>query len=101
MSEAIETPRLVSEATGEQPELVRSLYSPTTGIIACVLLQAGLGGDRRPCHCFDARDWEVGFPDDTFGWVSLTMDQWRKLGSLPRQERIDLLAPYVNAGVQA
>ena len=98
----------MSEAT-ETPELVRSLYSPTTGIIACVLLQAGLGGDRRPCHCFDAREWEVGFPDETFGWVSLTMDQWRKLGSLPRQERIavgmaspiDLLAPYLNGGVEA
>lgn len=76
----------------ENTDKTRSLYSPERGMIACVLLQAAFGGDRRPCHYFGSGDWETGFPDDTFGWVELTMKEWRILGAMPKEDRIARLA---------
>jgi hypothetical protein len=74
------------------PEVVerplRSLYSPEKGLIACVLLQAAFKGDREPCHFFGAGDWEVSFPDETFGWVELPREAWRRLGMMTREQRI-------------
>lgn len=74
--------------SADQEPMFRSLYSPETGRIACVLLQAALKGDRQPCHYFGAGDWETGLPDKTFGWVELPRSVWKQIGLMERDERV-------------
>ena len=86
-----------SQPAGAHPsrgQMLRSLYSPEKGMIACVLLQAAFQGDREPCHFFGAGDWEVGFPDASFGFVELSREAWQRLGMMTREERI---AAYLDA----
>lgn len=57
---------------------IRALYDPSTKRVACVLLQAAYGGDKRACHILGADRWETS-PTADFVWVEGTVEQWRAL----------------------
>ena len=67
-----------------------SLYSPSTGQISCVIMQAIYGGDRQPCGFFGAGDWNTSMPAEDSRMMSATEKQWREVAALPIAERIAL-----------
>jgi hypothetical protein len=71
----------------EKPEgdpVIRALYSPGKREVACVLIQAAFGGDRRACTAI--HDWCVVIEDD-FRMISAPLSKWREIGDLPKDER--------------
>ena len=67
-----------------------SLYSPSTGQISCVIMQAAYGLDRAPCHFFGSGDWNTGLPNDDSRIFTATESEWRKIGMMSRDERITM-----------
>ena len=65
-------------------EVVTGLYSPSRKEVACVLLQAAMGGDRRVCRAVN--DWCVEVADD-FIMVSAPWSQWERLGEMKKEDR--------------
>jgi hypothetical protein len=66
------------------------LYNPENGMVGCVLLNALLGDPsyRKVVYMFDARDWQT-FPSDGLQRMSATPEQWRKVASMTREERVE------------
>jgi hypothetical protein len=75
---------------GEQ--VYRSLYSPGTGQISCVIMQAAYRLDRAPCHFFGSGDWNTGMPAPDSRIMEATESQWRAVGRMSRAERIAMFA---------
>ncbi len=65
-----------------------ALYAPSTGMIACVLLQAVAGGDPGVAHLFSSDDWLVNL-DPTLTRMRATHAQWQFLASMTRDERAE------------
>lgn len=74
---------MVNTETSEDP-FIRALYSPARREVACVLLQAALGGDKRACNA--VADWCTDLADD-FMMVTAPLSQWREIGRLPKEMR--------------
>lgn len=68
-------------------ETIEAIYSPETGRIACVLLQAAWKADARIARLFPGEDWDTA-PKDTMRRMSATLDQWRQIAAMPRDKRI-------------
>lgn len=66
--------------------MIRALIDPTTQKVACVLLQAAHGGDRRACNIVGADRWEVS-PSAPFVWFEGSLDQWRDIANGTAQVR--------------
>ena len=67
---------------------IEAIYSPTTGRIACVLIQAAAGTSTSVAQLFDTDDWDVS-PKDTMLRMSATRDQWKQLAAMTREERVE------------
>lgn len=74
----------------------KALYNPDTGMIGCVLLQAALRGDQQVPHLFDTKDWDLA-PKPGQIMLEATMDQWRFVAGLSREERVQRWKEYENA----
>lgn len=70
------------------PETIRAVYSPTTGQIGCVLLQAGANGDPAIAKLFDNADWLLA-PSPTLQHMEATFEQWQWLAGLTRDQRVE------------
>lgn len=68
-------------------EKIKALYSPTTGMIGCVLIQAGTGGNTSVAHEFDTEDWLLS-PDTSLRMMEATREQWKFIAKLSREERV-------------
>lgn len=66
-------------------EKIRALYSPSRRQVACVLLQAAYGGDRRACQPHTG-DWCIDHSDD-FIMITAAAWQWESLAKLPHDLR--------------
>lgn len=64
--------------------VIKALYSPGKQQVACVLIQAAYGGDRRACE--EVQDWCVDIVDD-FMMIAAPLSQWRAIGRMPRDKR--------------
>ena len=74
----------------------KALYNPDTGMIGCVLLQAAYRGDQQVSHLFDTSDWELA-PVRGQVLLEATMDQWKFLAGLQREERVQRWKDHENA----
>lgn len=63
---------------------IRALYSPGAKEVACVIIQAACGGDRRACNL--VHDWCTEMRDD-YIMVTASVDQWRAVGRMPKEQR--------------
>lgn len=70
----------------------RSLYSPGTGQISCVIMQAVYQLDRQPCGFFGAGDWNTGLPAPDSRIMTATEREWRAVARMSRAERIAMFA---------
>ena len=68
-------------------KLIEAIYSPDTGRIACVLLQAVYGASQEVARIFSADDWDTA-PRDTMLRMSATKDQWKQIAAMPIAERV-------------
>jgi hypothetical protein len=68
-------------------EQIEAIYSPKTGRVACVILQAAFGTSRAVASMFPSKDWDTA-PRDTMVRMSATMDQWKQLAAMTREERV-------------
>ncbi len=67
--------------------MLSGLYSPSRGMVGCVLLAAAFGiRDRRVNNIFDTSDWFVAPVDDMFP-MNARMSEWRFVAALPRDRR--------------
>ena len=58
------------------PDKVKALYNPLTGMIGCVILQAGVGGSSEvAASVFSTEDWEVA-PAEGQAVMEATLEQW-------------------------
>jgi hypothetical protein len=71
--------------------IVRGLYDPQSGEVACVLINAAFGFDNRATNAFDAGDWFTA-PRDTMVAVEAPLTQWRAVAAMPKDERVSRLA---------
>lgn len=66
--------------------IIRALYSPERREVACVIIQAMYGGDRRACEA--VQDWRTDSPVGAdYRMISAPLSQWRKIGMMPRDQR--------------
>jgi hypothetical protein len=73
-------------------ETITALYEPATGMIPCVIMQAMFGGDRRACGFFGPGDWNAEkLPGDDAVMVTAPVSQWKLVGLMSREERIEKL----------
>jgi len=70
---------------------VDAVYCPSKGMIACVLLQAAFGCNHAVPQFFDTADWLLA-PCDGLVRMSATREQWRRVASMTRGERIERFA---------
>lgn len=65
-------------------DTIRALYCPETREVACVIIQAMAGGDRRACNF--VQDWNTSA---SAGYVMITgtVEEWRKIGMTPKDQR--------------
>lgn len=69
-------------------EKTKALYDPNTGKIACVLVQAAMGGNSFIPNLFKTDDWELT-PTPNMKMMSATRSQWDQIAKMTRQERIN------------
>lgn len=72
-------------------EKISAIYSPSTGRIACVLLQAAYGCDNRAAMLFDTKDWILA-PEDGLVMMTDTLENWREVATMSRPQRLALLS---------
>lgn len=65
---------------------MKAAVNTKTRKVACVLLQAMYGGDRRVPLLFDPEDWEIATTDDMH-LVDGTQEQWEREAERQRQKR--------------
>ena len=59
-------------------------------------LQAAYGGDKRACQAFNANDWDTS-PSSRTVMIEAPLSQWRKVGDMSREERIEKFEKRVRA----
>ncbi|MFG6084212.1 hypothetical protein ACEUZ9_000461 [Paracoccus litorisediminis] len=69
-------------------EKIPALYNPRTGKIACVLLQAGCGGNSAIPRLFETEDWELS-PQQGQVRLGASMDQWKMVAAMSVEKRIE------------
>lgn len=69
-------------------EQIEAIYSPTTGRVACVLIQAAARASQSVPVLFNTDDWDTA-PKDTMVRMSATLGQWRQLAAMTREERVE------------
>lgn len=65
-------------------DAIKALYSPGRREVACVLIQAACGGDRRACNLVS--DWCVTLQDD-YVMVTASVEEWRAIGKMAKEQR--------------
>jgi hypothetical protein len=68
-------------------DTLEAIYSPETGRVACVLLQAAFGTSQKVSRMFPADDWDTA-PRDTMRRMSATAEQWKLIAAMPREARV-------------
>lgn len=68
-------------------DTLEAIYSPETGRVACVLLQAAYKASQEVARIFPADDWDTA-PRDTMRRMSATREQWKQIAAMSRKERV-------------
>jgi hypothetical protein len=63
----------------------KSLYSPGRKQVACALLAAAFGCDRRVHGIISSERWFTA-PTDDMIWVELPIEHWRQLAAMPQEQ---------------
>ena len=66
----------------------KAIYNSKTGMIGCVLIQAGLGGNPRISQMFDNDDWELA-PVEGQALMDATIEQWQFVADMTREQRVE------------
>lgn len=77
-------------------ETLQAIYNPTTGMIACVLIQAAYGASQGVANMFPCEDWETGISAKMTRFAA-TRAEWRKIAAMSREERIERWASFQSA----
>jgi len=68
-------------------ETIEAIYSPETGRVACVILQAAYGASQKVARMFHSEDWDTA-PRDTMRRMAATAEQWKQIASMRREDRV-------------
>lgn len=82
---SVYNPIITREAV-EEDHVLQGLYSPSLGQVACVIIGAAFGCDKRITTIFHAEDWFVS-PVDDMMMIRAPMSQWKQIADMPRAER--------------
>lgn len=82
------------DAIPNAPNKVVALYSPSTGMVACPILQAVGKGSRAVPHLFDTQDW-VLTPEPHLQRLEAPWSEWQKLAKMDANQRVQRYMAHV------